>query len=213
MLATALWLVSLTVTFYGERSWWLGVFLVFTSAAAWTFGTFVQRGTKHRLLASIVTLALLGTGYAWALDSQLRWRTVVSVSEQGPNPPHAPEGYAWKRWSPEAIAKARSEGRPVVVDFTAKWCLTCNVSVKPAFESKAVIDQLTAMNALALVADYTSYPPEISAELERFGRNGVPLVVVYPGRRQPTAACPARALPYPAPYSPTILDALNKAAR
>lgn len=213
MLATALWLVSLTVTFYGERSWWLGVFLVFTSAAAWTFGTFVQRGTKHRLLASVVTLLLLGTGYVWALDSQLRWRTVVSVSDQGPNLPHAPEGYPWKRWSPEAIAKARAEGRPVVVDFTAKWCLTCNVSVKPAFESKTVIDKLTAMNALALVADYTSYPPEISAELERFGRNGVPLVVVYPAdANRPPLVLP-EPLPYPAPYSPTILDALNKAAR
>lgn len=213
MLATALWLVSLTVTFYGERSWWLGVFLVFTSAAAWTFGTFVQRGTKHRLLASVVTLLLLGTGYAWALDSQLRWRSIVSVSEQGPNPPHAPEGYPWKRWSPETIAKARAEGRPVVVDFTAKWCLTCNVSVKPAFESKTVIDKLAAMNALALIADYTSYPPEISAELERFGRNGVPLVVVYPADASRPPLVLSEPLPYPAPYSPTILDALNQAAR
>lgn len=213
MLATALWLVSLTVTFYGERSWWLGVFLVFTSAAAWTFGTFVQRGAKHRLTASVVALLLLGTGYVWALDSQLRWRSTVSISEQGTAPSHAPEGYPWQRWSPEAIAKARTEGRPVVVDFTAKWCLTCNVSVKPAFESKAVLEKLAAINALALVADYTTYPPVISAELERFGRNGVPLVVVYPAdASQPPIILP-EPLPYPAPYSPTILDALNKAAK
>jgi thiol:disulfide interchange protein DsbD len=213
MLATAVWLFSLTTTFYGERSWWLGVFLVFVGAAAWTFGTFVQRGQKHQGLGILVVLALLGTGYAWALEAQLSWRSPNADTENPPSLAHAPSGYPWRPWSPEAIAKARADGHPVVVDFTAKWCLTCNVSVKPAFESKAVIEKLKAINAVTLVADYTRYPPQVSQEIERFGRSGVPLVLVYPADTNKAPIVLSEPLPYPAPYGPTILDALDKAGK
>lgn len=213
MLATAVWLFSLTTTFYGERSWWLGVFLVFVGAAVWTFGTFVQHGTKHRPLALIVILLLLGTGYVWALDRNLDWRSPdVASGKNIPALALAPKGYSWQRWSEEAIANARESGRPVVVDFTAKWCLTCNTQVKPAFESKAVIQKLKSMDAAALVADWTLYDPEITRELERFGRSGVPLVLVYPA----DATKPPLVLPEPlplTPYGPTILAALDKVAK
>ena len=213
MLATAVWLFSLTTTFYGERSWWLGVFLVFVGAAAWTFGTFVQRGNKYRALGLLMVLVLLGTGYAWALEAQLSWRSPNADNENTPLLSHAPTGYPWQPWSPGAVAKARAEGHPVVVDFTAKWCLTCNVSVKPAFESKAVIEKLKAIKAVTLVADYTRYPPQISQELERFGRSGVPLVLVYPADTNKAPFVLSEPLPYPAPYGPTILDGLDEAGK
>jgi thiol:disulfide interchange protein DsbD len=212
MLATAVWLFSLTTTFYGDRSWWLGVFLVFVGAAAWTFGTFVQHGQKHRIAGLVAVLALLGTGYAWALDAQLRWRSPDAGTESV-LPALAPKGYPWKRWSPDAIEKARNEGHPVVVDFTAKWCLTCNVSVKPAFETKDVIEKMKAINAEALLADFTTYSPEILQELERFGRGGVPLVLVYPADASKPPLVLPEPLPYPAPYSPTIVNALDKVAK
>jgi thiol:disulfide interchange protein DsbD len=208
-LATAVWLFSLTTTFYGERSWWLGVFLVFVGAAVWTFGTFVQHGRKNRGFAVAVVAGLLASGYAWALDSKLRWRSPESGSTTSSEVSHAPEGYQWGRWTSQAVADARTAGRPVVVDFTAKWCLTCNAQVKPAFESKAVVEKLKELNAVALVADYTLYPPEITAELERFGRSGVPLVLVYPPgtNRSPIVLSePAPLLP----YGPTIVAALNQ---
>jgi thiol:disulfide interchange protein DsbD len=212
MLATALWLVSLTTTFYGERSWWLGVFLVFAGAAAWIFGTFVQRGGARRGLAIVIAFALIGLGYAWALESELRWRSPETNSETTQVLAHAPEGYSWQRWSPEAVARARAEGRPVVVDFTAKWCLTCNITVKPAFESQRVIEKMKALNAAALVADYTTYPSDIADELARFERSGVPLVLVYPADANKPPLVLAEPLPYPAPYGSVILDALAKAA-
>jgi thiol:disulfide interchange protein DsbD len=68
----------------------------------------------------------------------------------------------------------------VLVDFTAKWCLTCNTVVKPALESSAVREKLREVNGVGLLGDYTRRPDDITDELNRHGRAGVPLVLVYP---------------------------------
>jgi thiol:disulfide interchange protein DsbD len=67
-----------------------------------------------------------------------------------------------------------------LVDFTAKWCLTCNTVVKPALESASVRKKLQELGALALLGDYTRFPEDITEELSRHARAGVPLVLVYP---------------------------------
>lgn len=180
MLATALWLLNLTTTFYGDRAWWLGVFLVVVGAAAWMFGTFVQRGGARRTLGLVVTLVLLGAGYAWALETELKWRSPDTEGGEKKSLSLAPAGYDWQPWSPEAVAKARAAGRPVIVDFTAKWCPTCNTIVKPALASASVRAKLKEISAIALLADYTTFPDAITTELEKFQRAGVPLVLVYP---------------------------------
>jgi thiol:disulfide interchange protein DsbD len=66
------------------------------------------------------------------------------------------------------------------VDFTAKWCLTCNTVVKPALESSSVRKKLQELNAVTLLGDYTRFPDDITEELSRHERAGVPLVLVYP---------------------------------
>ena len=210
MLATALWLLNLTTTFYGDRSWWLGVFLVFVGAAAWMFGTFVQRGGARRTLALVVTLVLLGAGYAWALETELKWRSPdTGAGDSGKNKlALAPAGYDWQPWSPDAVAKARAAGRPVIVDFTAKWCPTCNTIVKPALASDSVRAKLKEISAVALLADYTKFPDIITTELEKFQRAGVPLVLVYPK----DATKPPLVLPE-ALTSGTIVEALTQAAK
>jgi thiol:disulfide interchange protein DsbD len=212
MLATAVWLLSLTTTFYGERSWWLGIFLVLVGTAAWVFGAFVQRGSKRRALAGVIAVLLLATGYVWALDGNLQWRSPVTETQTGPTLAHAPKGYPWQPWSRDAVAKAQAKGRPVIVDFTAKWCVTCNATVKPALERTEVIAKLKAMNAAALLADNTTFPPAIAEELARFNRAGVPLVLVYsrdPAR--PPLVLPEPLSPSPAHYARVILEALAKA--
>lgn len=213
MLATAVWLASLATSFYGERTWWLGVFLVCLGAAAWTFGEFFQRGSKRRGLALVITLLLLFVGYAWALNDGLRWRAPDTGNSAEHSLNHAPEGYAWRPWTTEAVTEARVMNRVVVVDFTAKWCQICNVSVKPAFESKAVTERLRELDAVALLADYTLRPQTITDELAKFNRAGVPMVLVYPRDRKQPPVVLREPLPYPASYSPEILDALDKAAR
>lgn len=215
MVATAVWLTSLTTEHYGERAWWLGMFLVFLALAAWVFGTFVQRAGRRRGLGAVAALVVLVTGYLWALESHLRWREPIAATGSAAGVlRHAPSGYDWQPWSVAAVDRARAEGRVVLVDFTAKWCITCNTLVKPALEKPSVIEELRRLNAAAVVADYTSFPPEITEELARFGRAGVPLVVIYP--RKPDAA--PLVLPDPNPvlgpghYAGVILEALKQAA-
>jgi thiol:disulfide interchange protein DsbD len=167
MLATAIWLFTLTQVFYGKRIWWLGVFLVVVALAAWIYGEFVQRGRKRRTAAVLITLFLLAGGFAYAVEHKLDWRNPVTETDLS-------------TWSPEAVAKARGEGHPVVVDFTADWCVTCNTIVKPALESARVQAKLKEVNGVLLIADNTKFPPAIATELEKYGRAGVPMVLVFP---------------------------------
>jgi thiol:disulfide interchange protein len=210
MLITAVWLASLVGTFYGEQSWWVGVFLVLLGAAAWVFGEFYQRGSRGRSAGILFTVLLLATGYLWALESGLDWRHPQQQTETGDKIANAPKGYAWQRWSLDAVNQARAEGRVVVVDFTASWCQTCKISVKPGFESPAVIARMKELNAVALLADYTSFPKAMTEELEKFGRSAVPMVLVYPRDAAKPAMVLNEPLPFPAPYGPVILSALEK---
>lgn len=210
MLITAIWLTSLVGTFYGEQAWWLGVFLVLVGAAAWVFGEFYQRGSRARGVGLLFTVALFAFGYFWALESGLDWRHAQQPTAAGDRVAHAPKDYPWQRWSAAAVAQARAEGRVVVVDFTASWCQTCKISVKPGFEAKAVVEKLKQLNAVALLADYTTFPKELTEELERYGRSAVPMVLVYPPDASKPAIVLPEPLPFPAPYAPVILGALEK---
>ena len=207
MLATAVWLFNLATGSYGGRVLWLGVFLVVVAFAAWIFGEFVQRGRTRKGIALAIVLILLVGGYAFALENQLNWREPVTAPDATGPLKESPDGIAWQRWSPEAVSKARSEGRPVIVDFTADWCLTCQVNKKTSIEISSVRKKLTDINAVALAGDYTHFPENISAELNRFNRAGVPLVLVYP--KNPDAA----PIVLPEVLTPGIvLNALNRAA-
>jgi len=216
MLATAVWLASLVTERYGERAWWLGIFLVFVGIAAWIFGEFIQRGHKRKGLASAILLGVIALAYFWVLDGRLEWRLPLDPSRATEAPlSHAPKGYKWQRWNPDAVNQARADGRSVIIDFTAKWCITCNAIVKPALGRPAVIEQLARMKVAAFVADYSDYGPDIAAEMKRFGRAAVPLVLVFPARLD----APPVILPDPNPllgpgnYAGLVIEALGSAEK
>jgi thiol:disulfide interchange protein DsbD len=214
MLATVVWLFNVAASDYGARVFWLGVFLVALAFAAWIFGEFVQRGRKRKGIALAMVLILLSGGYVFALEGRLHWREMIAETD-ATSLAVSSGGIDWQPWSPEAVALARADGRPVLLDFTASWCVTCNAIVKPALENDSVSAKLKEINAVALLADYTRTPPEISKEISKYGGAGVPLVLVYP--KNPDAS--PIILPQPSPlqvpssYGKVVLDALDRAAR
>ena len=207
MLVTAVWLFNLAAGSYGKHVLWLGIFLVLLAFAAWWFGEFFQRGRKRRGLALMVTLILLIGSYAYALEYQLRWREPVEENIAHGSLQDSPDGINWQRWSPEAVAQARREGRPVLVDFTADWCITCLANKATSLEIPSVRAKLKELNAVALLADYTHTPANILSELKHYGRPSVPLVLVFP---KDTNAPP---IILPEVLTPNmVLNALNQAA-
>ncbi len=211
MLATAAWLLSQTADHFGSGGpLWVGLFLVLLAMAAWIYGEFHQRGSKRRGLAALIALLIAGGGYAWALEHQLNWRNPpADVPGNAPTTHNGSQsGISWQPWSPDAVAKARAEGRPVLVDFTANWCLTCQLNKKTSLEIASVQAKLKEVNAVALLGDYTRKSPEITAELKRFERAGVPLVLVYPkDASQPPQILPTILTPE------IVLNALDTAAK
>ena len=89
-------------------------------------------------------------------------------------------------WSAEAVAMAQSEERPIFVDFTAAWCVTCKVNERLVLKTKKAADLFERTDTKFLIADWTNKDDGIAAELARFGRAGVPLYLVYtPGSDTP----------------------------
>jgi thiol:disulfide interchange protein DsbD len=81
----------------------------------------------------------------------------------------------------------RSSGQAVFVDFTAAWCITCQVNEQVVLSSTTVRDAFRTHNVATLKADWTKFDPEITDALESFGRSGVPLYVLYPSVRGASA--------------------------
>jgi thiol:disulfide interchange protein/DsbC/DsbD-like thiol-disulfide interchange protein len=83
-------------------------------------------------------------------------------------------------WTPERLASLRAEGRPVLVNMTADWCITCLANERVALSSSDFADALEARGVVYLKGDWTRQDASITAYLESFGRSGVPLYVLYP---------------------------------
>jgi thiol:disulfide interchange protein len=187
MLATAIWLLSVASNHFGKSGFlWLGLFLVCLSLAAWIWGDFVQRGAKHRTFAMALAAVILLGGYAYALEGKLHWREPRLAQNNSNDLALEPGGIPWRKWSAAAVAEARAAGHPVLVDFTADWCLTCQVNKTTSLEIDSVVQKLQQIDAVPFLADFTVSNPEISQELRRYNRAGVPLVIVFPA--DPNAA-------------------------
>jgi DsbC/DsbD-like thiol-disulfide interchange protein/cytochrome c biogenesis protein CcdA len=94
----------------------------------------------------------------------------------------------WAPWSEEAVARAREAGRPVLVDFTAAWCVTCLVNEHVALENAAVVARLKHDHVVTLRGDWTNRSATIASELAIHHRGGVPLYLLYPPGAEGRAA-------------------------
>jgi thiol:disulfide interchange protein len=93
---------------------------------------------------------------------------------------------AWSPYSESALDAARKSGNPVFIDFTAAWCLSCQVNEKLVLHAKDVQQQLSDHHVTLLRADWTKYDPAITQELASLNRSGVPTYVLYPASESAT---------------------------
>ena len=143
--------------------------------AAWLFGVW-QRRTGG---SSAGRMALAG-GAAVAMLA------AFAVALGGGKPPTLTS----EPWSPARVAELQSQGHPILVNFTAAWCVTCQVNDKVAIETAGTAKAFKDAGAVYLVADWTNRDPQIEAALAANGRAGVPLYLVYPSDGGPPKVLP-----------------------
>ena len=138
--------------------------LCLIAIAAWIYGRWFlpHRSKKARGIASAIAIALFGYGIYLTL------------------PKDADD--LWQTWSPETVEQLVGEGRPVYIDFTAQWCVTCQVNKKVAYTDK-VVALAKQKGVVFLKADKTRKPsPIVDAELQKLGRTAIPVnVLIMPG--------------------------------
>jgi len=143
--------------------------------AGWFLGRWPAKGwsTIVASLIVIVVIAIAATGPG-------RLVTTASSSVTDAN------GSGWQPWSAQAVARYQSQGRPVFVDFTASWCLSCQVNERVAFGKPEVQKAFADANVVLMRADWTRYDDSITQTLTSLGRSGVPTYVLYvPGEKSP----------------------------
>ena len=92
----------------------------------------------------------------------------------------------WQEWSPEKVRDLVASGKPVFVDFTAAWCVTCQVNKRVALYNIKVAKAFADRDVITMKADWTRQDPRITATLASLGRNAVPVYAFYiPGENEP----------------------------
>jgi thiol:disulfide interchange protein DsbD len=152
------------------------VLLVALALLLWTLGL------QGRLRWSLAALALLlGAGLLAMVGPAVTRQIEPSVVDAQP----ASGGTAarWQPWSGERVQATLAEGRPVFVDFTAAWCVTCQYNKKTTLSNSEVLAALDAAQVQTFRADWTRRDAAITAELQKLGRSGVPVYVLQaPGQ-------------------------------
>jgi thiol:disulfide interchange protein DsbD len=149
---------------------------IVTALGAWLFG----QGQKS-----------FEIGKKWALQAALPVALIASIAALYPvaKPQAATDSSSVQAagaalpaevWSPEKLADLRAQKRVVLVDFTAAWCVTCQVNERTSLASKGVADAFAKANAVYMKADWTNRDAVIAKELSDHGRAGVPLYLLYP---------------------------------
>jgi len=154
----------------------LGALLVF-GGAAWVWGTWggLGRRTAVRRTALVVALVLGAAATTFAVGNAARPRPAPVAAQSGP----------WEPWSQARVDDLRARGVPVFVDFSAAWCLSCQVNERVALDTPAVQAAFRERGVATLRADWTDRSAAIADALAGFGRAGVPLYVLYAPGREP----------------------------
>ena len=154
--------------------------LVVIALGCWIYGrwSLPHKPTRTRRLAVVLALLALAGGLA------LGWPQ-VEKGVPGPAGSQVENGLTWQAWSPEKVAELRAAGQPVYIDFTAKWCLTCQVN-KRVYKDAGLQKLIAEKKVVLLKADWTNEDPRITEALSALGKAAVPVNVLYlPGQDAP----------------------------
>jgi len=172
--AWLLWVLAQQTSSMGLGAALAGAILI--ALAAWAYQKSKFSGPGGRVTA--ITTAILAVAVAVLLP--LRFADVASASARGSTAGAAAD--AWLPYDAARVAEINAAGRPLLVNFTASWCLTCLVNERNAFGDSDVQEIFRAKGVTLMKGDWTNRDPAITTALSSFGRAGVPLYVVYNAR-------------------------------
>ena len=173
MFATVIWLVWVLGHQSGmDAAAALLALLLVLAALIWTLGL---RGKSRMSLGVLALLLVVGVAY-YALPL-IKAEPVEQVRAQA--------GELWQPWSADRVQSAQTSGQPVFVDFTAAWCVTCQVNKRTTLSNAEVLAAFAQHQVQLLRADWTRQDPAITQALQSLGRSGVPVYVLYLHGRPP----------------------------
>ena len=172
MFATVIWLLWVLGQQVGIDGVAALLLLLLTVALAlWIWASPLVAG-RTRLWLGALSLLLLAVVLGWSLPLL---KPAPSGSAQ------AAVAGGWEAWSAQRVADYQAQGRPVFVDFTAAWCVTCQYNKRTTLADAAVLNAFKEKKVALLRADWTSRDPAITTALTQLGRSGVPVYALYPG--------------------------------
>ena len=202
LLATLLFLLYVLGAQRGlEGAIWASSFLLVISVACWIKGAFVvpTASAAKRSVAVVLMLLLVFASGVYFIGDKFYSASVAATDSRLRGD--------WQAFAPDRLQAELEQGHPVFVDFTAAWCLTCKFNEANVLESQEVREAFQRRGVVKLRADWTNGDPVITKLLQQFGRPGVPLYVLYPGKSEEPIVFPELLT------KSMVLEKLDSAAR
>lgn len=178
LVATVLWLLWVLGMQAGSNAVIIVLFnLLFAAIAGWIYGRWghLAMPAKTRMIAVSIAAIILIASNVYVFSSIDKYAvTPAAAAESG-------HGINWQPFEQEKVDRLVAEGKPVFIDFTAAWCLSCQVNEQVAFSSEEVQNKFKEKNIYTFKADWTARDERIAKALAKFGRNSVPLYVLFDG--------------------------------